>query len=194
MCKPVASLCEVACLGATLVTLASCATPSISDLKLISATIEDYRQTPLARDDLRGERSQTLLHIRISSSINPRTIERDPTWGYTAVFCRNPDKTLRLSLGHPIFYHGQALRFEMPSGPSEAIRNDDTPQLYDVYLRTADYAEPNDIPPHRAWDIRDGIDDICLRFDSGAYRAFGWHSNTITIPRALTAQSPLLTR
>jgi hypothetical protein len=104
-------------------------------------------------------------------------------------FCRRPDTKVLLG-GVRIYSDGQVV----PSGYEEAVQRSSTPtgplHTYYTFLWVArSGGHPGDRPVYEAFDLRRDPEDVCFRLVGGEYRAFGYYSNTVTIPKALIARA-----
>lgn len=106
------------------------------------------------------------------------------TVGNEAFFCDRPNDFVRLSF--PGVYSQGARVWLLDSRRSE----EDAAQglvTYYVFVDVAGPARPGDIPPQKAFDLRQHPENVCFYISGGNVTGSGYRSNTVVVPKEAIA-------
>jgi hypothetical protein len=130
-----------------------------------------------------------LLKVEFTSRSDLSKLDFADNLSTESFFCRRPDA--KVLLGGVWNYSEGHL---VPSGYEETIQSSSTVagRLYTYYTFFSVARNgplPSDRPAYEAFDLRRKTEDVCFRLVGGRYRAFGYYSNTVTIPKAVIARA-----
>jgi hypothetical protein len=137
---------------------------------------------------------ELFLEAKFTSHVDLTKVNYGDNLGNEVFFCHRPDAHTLLPWPY-VYSNGH----EVPSGDNaEPTRLSDGKEgllfSYYVFFRVSrdENGRPSK-PPLESFDLRKNPEDVCFRLVGGAYRAFGYTSNTVeiskeTILTALTAE------
>jgi len=167
-------LAVLACVG--------CVTTKVDDLTLASIETVDLQNQPELPASF-GPPHATLLKVSFRTTSDLARIDDVFTLSDEIFFCDRPDVHVRL--GSPFVYQ-QGIKVPA-SAETLRVRNataaSSVPITYYTFLRASFDENPEGKPPFESFDLKRLPKDVCFRLVGGAYRAFGWRSNTIVIPK-----------
>jgi hypothetical protein len=161
-------------------TCSGCVSTKIDDLKLSSVGSADL-QTQTELPTTFGLPSALLLKVSFSTTTDLTQIDDAVTLGDEAFFCDKPDIHARLASPN-IFWNGIKIP-TWPDTPKIRPNTSHDPITYYTFLRVTLDEPDTGKPLFSSFDLARDPQNICLRLVGGAYRAFGWRSNTIVIPK-----------
>jgi hypothetical protein len=179
------------------------AVPSDS-FKLISLTVVDYydqAELPvpgssaslsgimggqvLARGTPHEKPHELLLLARISSSKDFSRVPFSNTLGIKSYICQRENARIFLTLPY-IFMAGRDIRL----GPVPNVTGNNgvsTPFVYSIYFRVARKGNGTAVPPEDSFDLQQQPTDLCFTLVGGDYRALGYRSDTLRVPKEMIA-------
>jgi hypothetical protein len=192
--------------------VSGCASVSINDVSLTSVRLVDAADqaelpppgdmrliiTRLAGDpallqDLRVQAPTAPLHrehewlIRVDFTTRSdlSTVNYRDNLGNDIFFCDRPEAHTLLAIPY-IYSNGEIV----PSGnntPPEMMGSGAARVFaYHIFFRVSrDESVPPSKPPLESFDLRQKPEDVCFRIVGGEYRAFGYRSNTVVVPKNL---------
>jgi hypothetical protein len=191
-----------------LLTCAGCATVRIDDLAFsrvqaldrheqaevrppgdMRATIAHMTGNPTLLGDPRipgGERAgrqhELLLKVEFTSRTDFEEIPYRDNLAAEAFFCHRPDAHVLLGLWD-VYSHGHEVPSGSVAGPLGAAAKVDKPITYYVFLRVARDERLPGKPQMESFDLRLDPEDVCFTLAGGRYRAFGYTSNIVVVPK-----------
>ena len=160
------------------------------DLTFRSAREVDWRdqaEMPGAKGLKGGEKGfKPLIKVEFTSGTNLLNFAR--TNSYTvlgeAFFCARPDDYVRLSF---VDVYSRGARVDgLERGETEADAAQGGATYY-IFLNVAGLARPSDIPPQKAFDLRQHAEDVCFYVRGGNVTGSGYKSNTVVVPKEAIA-------
>jgi len=126
---------------------------------------------------------ELLLLAKVTSATDFSRFSDVSTLGLESNFCERPNANVLLSLPY-IFSQGHDIRL---SPPAPIATDDDGKSgplfTYDLYFHVSLRATSPSQPQEESFDLRTQPEDICFKIVRGAYRALGYSSNVVTIPK-----------
>jgi hypothetical protein len=194
-----------------LMMLSGCASVSIDDLAFTSVEVVDRRDQaelpppgdlgrtiarmvgdPNVAKDYAGARApgyenaetphELLLKAKFTSQVYLSQIDYADDLSNKTFFCDRPNAHVRLAFPD-VYWRG----FEVPPGNGRPIRPGGRapgpPITYYIFLRVALEEQQPGKPPFESFDLLRSPQSICFSLEGGRYRAFGYRSNTVMVPR-----------
>lgn len=131
---------------------------------------------------------RALLKVEFTSRIDLSKVDFADNLSTKTFFCRRSDANVLLGGVHIYSNH-----HVVPSGYNEPIEtsNTATGALYTYYtfISVARNEPGGGKPVYESFDLRRNPEDVCFRLVGGEYRAFGYRSNIVSIPKALIARA-----
>jgi hypothetical protein len=192
---------------------AGCASVSIDDLQLSSISVVDRRsqleipapgdiRLDLARmtgDPNLGPQIGTssvnvphelLIKAEFTSRVDFSKIDYRDNLDSQFFFCERPDAHVRIGL--PYVYWNRSVVPATSTVQRQRANTAELPLVYYVFFRVAVQETKPSKPPVESFDLRQNVQDVCFRLVGGQYRALGYTSNTVTVPKAAISKTLLL--
>jgi len=131
---------------------------------------------------------ELFLEAKFTSHIDLTKINYGDNLGNEIFFCHRPDANTLLPTPY-VYSNGH----EVPSGDNAEptrLSDDKGRPLFSYYIFFRVSRDENgrlSKPPFASFDLRKNPEDVCFRLVGGAYRAFGYRSNTVVVPREMIA-------
>ena len=126
-----------------------------------------------------------LLKAEFTSHVDLSKVDYGDSLGNEVFFCHRPHIHTLIDVPY-VYSNGQVVPSANMAPPSQTpVGADEKPLfIYYVYFRVArdDSLTPSK-SPLESFDLRRVSEDICFKVVGGAYRALGYASNVVTIPK-----------
>lgn len=158
------------------------------DLTFISAQEVDWLDQSEMRAPERANGGQKthrpLLKVEFSSHANLFKLANDYPVGNYSFFCDRPRDPTRVSFPGVYF---QGIHIWWPDDRRSEDELAPGPVTYYVFLDVAKPERPNDIPPQKAFDLRQRPENVCFYLSGGNISGRGYRSNLVMVPKEAIA-------
>lgn len=129
-----------------------------------------------------------LVRVDFTTRSDLSTVSYRDNLGNDIFFCDRPD--VHTLLAFPYIYSSGGI---VPSGngTSPEMTGSGTARVfsYHIFFRVSrDDSHMPSKPPLESFDLRQNPEDVCFRIVGGEYRALGYRSNTVVVPKKLIAE------
>jgi hypothetical protein len=158
------------------------------DLTFISAQEVDWLNQSEMRAPERANGGKKvhrpLLKVEFSSYANLFKFVNNYPVGNDSFFCDRPRDPTRISFPSVYF---QGIHIWWPDDRRSEEQLAPGPVTYYVFLDVAKPERPKDIPPQKAYDLRQRPENVCFYLSGGNISGRGYRSNLVMVPKEAIA-------
>jgi hypothetical protein len=148
--------------------------------------LTDPRLAKIARPVAAGTDGELLFKVEFTTRVDLSKVDYGDNLNNDIFFCHRPDIHVLLRLPY-VYSNGHGVPSGFGDKPSQTTDDaGNSTFTYYIFFRVArdDRGTPSK-PPLESFDLRQSPEDVCFRLVGGAYRALGYSSNIVVIPKEM---------